>query len=106
MWKPKSFLVYAVVNTMVKRKNLLYVAVTLKGTETESFPQKFIKFMIVAENKDTEDGEIGTFEIEDSFTKFSHKCPNAVAEASKIPREAVTVAWISPHDGVGCISIR
>ncbi|XP_012255616.2 spondin-1 isoform X2 [Athalia rosae] len=86
--------------------NTKYI-VSLQGDKSGMISQKFGRFTLVAENRDDESADIGYFEIEDSsFTKFSDKCPNAVIEASKIPKEEVTVAWMSPMEDAGCILIR
>nr|XP_012150416.1 PREDICTED: spondin-1-like isoform X6 [Megachile rotundata] len=49
----------------------------------------------------------GVFDLQDeSLTRYSEVCPNAVVETSKVPKEEVSVAWTSPSEGSGCVFIR
>ncbi|XP_053986633.1 spondin-1 isoform X2 [Hylaeus volcanicus] len=82
--------------------------VTVQTDNSGMIPRKFTRFLISSE-PETED-EIangGIFDLYDeSLTRYSEICPNAVVETSKVPKEEISVTWTSPSEGSGCIFIR
>ncbi|CAK9811500.1 SPON1 [Anthophora plagiata] len=83
-------------------------SVTIQTDSTGMIPRKFTRFLISAEPESEDDGvESGVFDLQDeSLTRYSENCPNAVVETSKVPKEEISVAWTSPSEGSGCIFIR
>lgn len=56
---------------------------------------------------ESETADSGTFDLQnDSLTRYSEQCPNAVVETPKVPKEKISVTWISPSEGSGCVLIR
>ncbi|KAK0164904.1 hypothetical protein PV328_003471 [Microctonus aethiopoides] len=87
--------------------NTRYI-VTIEGDKSSEIgPEKFTRFLLTADNKNDSSTVEGTFDLVDEMlTQFSDKCPNSIAETSKIPKEEINVAWTSPPEGSGCILIR
>ncbi|XP_043250558.1 spondin-1 isoform X3 [Colletes gigas] len=101
--------------TLFNRTEMVYsympntrYTVTVQADSTGVIPRRFTRFLISSgpENEDdTVNG--GVFDLQDeSLTRFSEVCPNAVVETSKVPKEEISVAWTSPSEGSGCIFIR
>ncbi|KAI4495497.1 hypothetical protein M0802_008711 [Mischocyttarus mexicanus] len=98
---------YSFFMTLYNRTDVVY-AYMPDTKYTGPIPRKFTRFLISSEiESESEIVEIGTFDImDDSISKFSDQCANAVIEVSKVPKERVSVAWTSPAEGSGCILIR
>ncbi|KZC07757.1 Spondin-1 [Dufourea novaeangliae] len=82
--------------------------VTLQAEGIGMIPRRFTRFLISSEPEGDDDGsDSGVFDLQDeSLTRYSEICPNAVVETSKVPKEEIFVAWTSPSEGSGCIFIR
>ncbi|XP_015180151.1 PREDICTED: spondin-1-like isoform X2 [Polistes dominula] len=106
---------YSFFMTLYNRTDIVYAympntkyTVTIMSESPGPVPRKFTRFLISSETEnESEVVEIGTFDIiDDSISKYSDKCANAVVEVSKVPKERVSVAWTSPSEGSGCALIR
>ncbi|XP_076396806.1 spondin-1 isoform X4 [Megachile rotundata] len=82
--------------------------VTVQADTIGIIPRKFVRFLISSEaESEGESMDSGVFDLQDeSLTRYSEVCPNAVVETSKVPKEEVSVAWTSPSEGSGCVFIR
>lgn len=79
---------------------------TLLADSTDQKHRKFTKFLISAENVN-ETAEAGAFELQDEvMTKYADNCMNAVMETSKVEKEEISVVWMSPTEGSGCVLLR
>ncbi|XP_075211469.1 spondin-1-like isoform X2 [Lycorma delicatula] len=96
--------------------NELYT-ISLKGIRDplSSHIPKFIGFTLVVETlappwmspREVEARPVGTLQLYgDALTKFSDNCPNMVTHTSVLPKAEVTVLWIAPPPGSGCVTIR
>ena len=83
------------------------LAVTIEAEKTSAIgPLKFTRFLLTAENKN-DSLPAGNFDLADEvLTQFSDKCPSAVTERTKVPKDEASVYWTSPPEGSGCILIR
>ncbi|XP_077493163.1 spondin-1-like isoform X2 [Amblyomma americanum] len=71
--------------------------------------QKFIGFMLVVESQDqnriTQD--VGNFQLfGDALSKFSEDCPHAVVQTSLVHKAEVSVLWVAPPPGSGCVLFK
>uniref|UniRef100_A0A6B0VFY5 Spondin-1 n=2 Tax=Ixodes ricinus TaxID=34613 RepID=A0A6B0VFY5_IXORI len=71
--------------------------------------QKFIGFMLVVESQDqnriTQD--VGNFQLfGDALSKFSEDCPHAVVQTSLVHKAEVSVLWVAPPAGSGCVVFK
>ncbi|XP_075530205.1 spondin-1-like isoform X2 [Dermacentor variabilis] len=71
--------------------------------------QKFIGFMLVVESQDqnriTQD--VGSFQLfGDALSKFSEDCPHAVVQTSLVHKAEVSVLWVAPPAGSGCVLFK
>lgn len=84
------------------------VSVTVQADSMGIIPRKFTRFLMSSEPESEDDmAESGVFDLQDeSLTRYSEICPNAVVETSMVPKEEISVAWTSPSEGSGCIFIR
>ncbi|XP_076168911.1 spondin-1 isoform X2 [Ptiloglossa arizonensis] len=82
--------------------------VTVQADRSGLLRRKFTRFLITSDaGSDSEIMDSGTFDLQDeTLTKYSDVCPNAVVETSKMPKEKISVAWTSPSEGSGCIYIK
>lgn len=54
-----------------------------------------------------ETAEAGIFELQDNvLSQYADNCVNTVKETSKMEKEAISVFWLSPPEGNGCIFLR
>lgn len=66
----------------------------------------FKMFLITADNSN-DTLETGVLDIlDESISRLSDRCQNAVSETTKIIKEAVSVIWTSPSKDSGCIRLR
>merc|ERR1719391_435581 len=85
---------------------------SLSGDLVESVPNRFTRFVLVAENSDShklnrDSGSSGAFQLlGDVHTRFSDHCTNTVTETSKVEKEHVQVLWTAPPAGSGCVHFR
>lgn len=92
------------------RKSIDFITVslvTLEGEKTESVGiRKFTRFFlnVEAESSTLEGGTIDL--VDETVTRFSEKCTNAVVETNKIPKEEISVIWTSPSEESGCVLMR
>ncbi|KAF3428739.1 hypothetical protein E2986_10824 [Frieseomelitta varia] len=86
----------------------LFVSVTVQSDSVGVLPRRFTRFLISAEPESEDDTtESGIFDLQDeTLSRYSETCPNAVMETSKVAKEEISVAWTSPSEGSGCIFIR
>ncbi|KPM02896.1 f-spondin-like protein [Sarcoptes scabiei] len=42
----------------------------------------------------------------DSLVKLSKHCPNAVTQTTPVPKNEISVMWLSPNQGSGCIVFK
>ncbi|KAK9304472.1 hypothetical protein QLX08_004229 [Tetragonisca angustula] len=82
--------------------------VTVQSDSVGVLPRKFTRFLISTEPESEDDAtESGIFDLQDeTLSRYSEICPNAVVETSKVAKEEISVAWTSPSEGSGCIFIR
>lgn len=86
--------------------------VSLSGDSTEGETKQFSRFVLVAENEDTQrlsidSGSSGNFQLlGDVHTRFSDHCTNTVTETSNVKKEDVQVLWSAPPAGSGCVHFK
>ncbi|RWS10095.1 spondin-1-like isoform X3, partial [Dinothrombium tinctorium] len=93
--------------------------VTLQGHQTPQAIKKFTSFMLVVEPKDWSPEplpgttgtptppEVGTFQLYgDALTKLSEDCQNAVVQTSTIYKSEISVMWLAPPTGSGCVVFK
>jgi len=85
---------------------------SLSGDSTELGTKKLTRFVLVAENADTQrlstdSGSAGSFQLlGDVHTRFSDHCTNTVTETSTVEKEDVQVLWSAPGAGSGCVHFK
>lgn len=85
---------------------------SLSGDLVDSVPNRFTRFVLVAENSDShklnrDSGSSGAFQLlGDVHTRFSDHCTNTVTETSNVEKEHVQVLWTAPPAGSGCVHFR
>jgi len=85
---------------------------SLSGDLVDSVPNRFTRFVLVAENSDghklnRDSGSSGAFQLlGDVHTRFSDHCTNTVTETSNVEKEHVQVLWTAPPAGSGCVHFR
>ncbi|XP_033216700.1 spondin-1-like isoform X3 [Belonocnema kinseyi] len=79
---------------------------TIEGGENQDPQRKFMSFfiMVASENETLDSGSLAV--IDDTLSKYSEKCENAIIETAKLPKESVSVIWNSPVEDSGCVRIR
>jgi len=50
---------------------------------------------------------VGDFSLfDDTVTKVSDRCPNAIVQTSSVPKSDIQVLWKAPPKGSGCVVFR
>ena len=60
--------------------------------------------MVVNDNETLDSGSLVV--IDETMSRYSEKCANAITETAKLPKVSVSVLWNSPPGGSGCVKIR
>lgn len=80
--------------------------VTIESGESQGPAHKFSSFFLIVANEN-ETLDSGTLiVIDETLSKYSEKCENAIIETAKLPKESVSVIWRSPVEDSGCVRIR
>ncbi|RWS26881.1 hypothetical protein B4U80_04927 [Leptotrombidium deliense] len=103
----------------IKYLSKLSHRLTLQGHQTAHTIKKFSSFMLVVEPRDwTPDPvpgvtgtpampDVGTFQLYgDALTKLSDDCQNAVVQTSTIYKSEISVMWLAPPAGSGCVVFK
>lgn len=79
---------------------------TIESGESQGPAHKFSSFFIIVSNEN-ETLDSGTLiVIDETLSKYSEKCENAIIETAKLPKESVSIIWRSPIEDSGCVRIR
>ncbi|PSN42107.1 Spondin-1 [Blattella germanica] len=88
--------------------------VSLRGQRSGRHRATFKKFMIVVEPSYGQTSPIvlghrnvGSLSlVDDTLTKHSTECPNAILQTSSITKSEIYVTWTAPPPGSGCVFFR
>ncbi|XP_051169213.1 spondin-1-like isoform X2 [Leptopilina boulardi] len=79
---------------------------TIESGDSQGPAHKFSSFFIIVANEN-ETLDSGTLiVIDETLSKYSEKCENAIIETAKLPKESVSIIWRSPVEDSGCVRIR
>lgn len=87
--------------------------VRISGLRSKSFQQKFEGFFLAVEPSGSDRTDSMRFEnagrfrlFGEALTRFSTDCPNMVTHTSSDPKNDISVMWIAPSQGSGCVFFR
>ena len=89
-------------------------SVILRGVRSGRHRPTFKRFMLVVQPSYSHNSysvigyrDVGSLSlIEDTISRFSNECPNAIIQTSILTKDEIRVTWTAPPTGSGCVIFR